>query len=74
MVSYITFTGCRCEELYFSSFRYAIGNAERKFSNTRIGWLEHLATDTQTPYEFDKDNNKTIKGPSLKVVQPLLFR
>ncbi|XP_035706356.1 potassium voltage-gated channel subfamily H member 6 isoform X3 [Folsomia candida] len=43
---------------------YAIGNAERTFSNPGIGWLDHLANDTHQFYGFD-ENNKTV-GPTLK--------
>lgn len=45
-----------------SSFRYAIGNAERIMLSKNIGWLHTLGNDIDEPY-FE---NKT-GGPSIKV-------
>ncbi|XP_055947340.1 potassium voltage-gated channel subfamily H member 2-like isoform X4 [Argiope bruennichi] len=39
---------------------YAIGNAERPFLQNKIGWLDHLAKDTEQPY------NNSHGGPSIK--------
>ncbi|XP_077978016.1 voltage-gated inwardly rectifying potassium channel KCNH6-like [Glandiceps talaboti] len=41
---------------------YAIGNVERPMLKYKIGWLDHLARQTNQPY-FDND---TSSGPSLK--------
>lgn len=45
----------------FICYRYAIGSAERT-SESRIGWLDALARDTNQPYEV----NNTTSGPSIK--------
>ncbi|XP_070566834.1 voltage-gated inwardly rectifying potassium channel KCNH6-like isoform X2 [Ptychodera flava] len=41
---------------------YAIGNVERPLLKHKIGWLDHLASETHQPY-YD---NSTSSGPSLK--------
>ena len=58
---------CVIQLLFHNSFnRYAIGNAERSmFGKPKIGWLDHLANDTQQWYKIENDTESG--GPELRV-------